>query len=260
MSLTWKCLVFAIIALSFATSPIRAQEFSQLFADGESLYCGLICKTKMDYPRCRSPQCPREQRGTETRDEWTGWHSCGGGHGNPCPAGWTRSGGAKGYDYRSVGFPPRCQEKNKYACVRPRMVEGQCAHPSCGPGTLVLTGATESTRKCHHPVHGIRAGSQNARSPVEELAGSMVQAWKTAGDTPPSELVSVTAVVQAYLDRIWFARDRFDGESNELAKMFSGDVAKVTLGRVAEIIGGDGLDSVRSSMPRITYSCVARRE
>ena len=56
-------------------------------------------------------------------DAWTGYHGCSGGVGNPCPtlgAACTIRGKELGKHPRTVGFPPRCQVKEKFQCWKPR--------------------------------------------------------------------------------------------------------------------------------------------
>ena len=51
-------------------------------------------------------------------DRWTGWYGSGGGVGNPCPADCPIRGRELGKDHRSVGFPPRLQDKTKFQCLK----------------------------------------------------------------------------------------------------------------------------------------------
>ena len=163
-----------ILLLIFSTSPIINAQ-SRLFHISPNKLCGIKeCKTQPIFKECVHNDCGSIQTSESCGEHWTSWHSAGSGHGNPCPSGCSRVGGAKGISYRSVGFPPKPQEKNKYDCIRYNQVVNKCRTAACSVEKLVRIGGIASYQQCSHPSNGFKLGLYESDKVLKKELGNIL--------------------------------------------------------------------------------------
>lgn len=254
------CIIFVSACYSISTGT-NAQEADVLFLNKQSQFCGVeVCETNVIFNTCSHPDC-----GSATEDcgtHWTGWHSCGGGHGNPCPSGCSRTGGALGYSYRSVGFPPRCQERNKYQCLR--NINRTCQIEACGVASRPQTGAISAYFSCEHPANGLNIAvwetlynnSSREMQSLLDFAKMTTELFEEEGDQDFSHSLNQTVLVlQQYLNLAYL----FPGDHQERLESLSGKIesagSEVTLTDLREILGSRIIDSLQARIPERQYSC-----
>lgn len=225
-----KSLLFT--SLFLFSFPIYAETLEGLFLAKESKYCG-VSKCEMK-PVSSDKSCGQH---------WTGWHGCGGGHGNPCPSGCKRVGGTLGYSYRSVGFPPRCQEKNKYECIKSTSI-------------MVKTGNVEQYSVCHHPANGVGTikSSNGYLLNLSKSMHSAFAAYKKA-DSENAQFEKSVNLTLSYLEGALQLPSASKTQIEKLAELYKSRDSNITVDDIGSIISGNLALLLLSKAKSLKTSC-----
>lgn len=248
-----------VIAIMVATRSLDAgaQDGLEIFQTEASRFCGVqACQTEDIYNVCEHRECGVMKSSKDCGQHWTRWHGCGGGHGNPCPDGCRRVGGALGYDYRSVGFPPRCQEKNKYQCEQDVERFASCEHPACGIKSQVQTGAVQFKR-CAHPSHGL-GEVENVSPALKELARAMAATYPEAAEAVgyDEEFEDAVRLTLAYIrDVAVKAPGATANQVKDLAQIFENKGRVVSVDDVATAVSAEVAVPLLVKLPELKLTC-----
>lgn len=200
MDIIQKKFVLASFIVMLSGIANSADYFTQgFYVEAVSNFCGIkACEQQEIFKTCQNNECGTFTTTSDCGRHWTSWHRVGGGHGNPCPQGCKRVGGALAIDYRSVGIlPPTPQERNKYQCMRDVTAARTCQHQACGVEFTRNTGKVKEYRNCAHPANGLQ-----------------LEAWKAAYEDAANQ-----SSTRAFLDLVKALSDAYDSsEINESAR------------------------------------------
>ncbi|MEW8200389.1 MAG: hypothetical protein AB2777_22410, partial [Candidatus Thiodiazotropha endolucinida] len=214
------------------------------------------------FPTCQDSACGLDTRTEDCGEHWTSWHGVGGGHGNPCPSGCRRVGGSRGTSYRSVGFPPRPQEKNKYQCLRDVQFAKTCSHPNCGAPTVVVTGKVLEYQTCRHPGNGVSMAleeevakeSNHTKSNLFTLTRALTGIYES-GVADDNELNIASTFVSMFIDIADSNPQLYEKETlllTALVKVVGNDITEK---EVFEALGPDLEEEIRGRFKERSYVC-----
>ena len=227
-----KVYFLIVLLATLSVFPVFSQEFDELFLEAENAACGVQeCEVKFIYKTCENKNCGTITSQRSCGEHWTKWHRCGGGHGNPCPSGCTRVGGALGYDYRSVDFPPRCEEKNKYSCVKTIDLHKSCQNKACGIDFQWQTGKVNKYNICRHPANGIdpnrleqfKLGLEENSNMYDGIIDALITVYQGNDDVIFSKRFNdEVAVAIKFLEHSTFAPQELKEKVDSLELVFRG--------------------------------------
>jgi hypothetical protein len=228
-----------------------------VFATARSAYCGVEqCEEVPVYLACRHSDCGASSTMEDCGQHWTDWHGVGGGHGNPCPSACTRIGGALGYRYRTVDFPPKPQESNLYQCQRSVVETRQCATAACGIAAYRKTGNVLVYRMCEHPRHGLdlkeweveHVSASEARREQLLMASKLSQLFEAHPTLSiEHDFNEVGAVLAAYLQVAKKSQEENKPRIGELRVLLDTLGVDLSLEVLASVLGEKGLAQLRSA-------------
>jgi len=244
------------------TNQSLAASVYDFFAEGADRVCGVKEFIKENvYKACRAKERGQDEP-VDCGQHWTGWHGVGGGHGNPCPPGCYRTGSSMGTSYRSVGFPPRPQEKNKYQCLRAQYKS--CQTTACGVERERQTGSAKHNT-CKNPAFGLDTkfweptygSASGRRKQVLDVIKQTAGVYSTLSPTtlPDNKFNDLGRVIVSYLDVAILLPDTQISVLKKLQQKLENTGANLTEEELVSILGNDLYFSLKTRSNTITYDC-----